>query len=82
MPEFEIIDANTGSTEKCVVIPDGREAPEIARLVRFAVDNEAFADNSDDEAGDDTYTVQFHGHPQEALEYDAILARIRGMLGQ
>lgn len=66
--------------ENCVVIKreEGDEIPTLIEIVSAAVKNNAHV-NSDDEAGDDLYAVQFPGQPQELLAQDDIAARIRNL---
>ena len=74
--KFDIVPAEKEmGTINCVVIKniDGLEASEIARM---AIKNGAFEEDID-EAGDDTYVIQFPGHQQECLTDDGISAKLR-----
>ena len=65
--------------KNCVVVPEGF-VPSLDSVGHSAIANQAFVDNSDDEAGDDEYAVQFPGHKQELLTSDGVRARIRELL--
>ena len=78
--ELQIVPADDSRwTQNCVVTPTGSE-PSLIDIVRAAVNNQAHVDNSDEEAGDDQYMVQFPGHNHELLEEDGVRARIRKLL--
>ncbi len=78
-PSLAVVPAAVDGVENCVVIKDG-DTPTLGAIASTAVDHSAHIDNSDDEAGDDLYAVQFPGHPQELLEQDGVSARIRELL--
>lgn len=78
----EVIPAEIGmGTKNCIVVKEG-EIPTLIDIVRAAVKNEAHIDNSDDEAGDDEYVVQFPGGEQERLMQDGISGRLRELSGE
>lgn len=64
--------------ENCIVIKEGT-FPTATEIMQMAIANKAFEDNSEEEAGDDQYAVQFPGHDKELLDYDAITARLRSL---
>ena len=75
-----IVDAEKSTlVHKCVVVEEGR-IPALAEITRAAIQGGAFVDNSDDEAGDDYYLVQFPGREQELLADDVLRGRIRGLM--
>lgn len=81
--KFEAILAAEGikhaEIKNCIVVPEG-ESLTALDIMSAAKANEAFIDNeTTDEAGDDTYAVQFPGEEQKLLERDGIEAAIRHM---
>jgi hypothetical protein len=78
-PALKIVPASEKSTKQCVVIPEGAR-PDIMQIIGAAAQNDAMVDNSDEEAGDDQFCVQFPGHGQELLERDALSARVEQLL--
>jgi hypothetical protein len=76
---LEVIPAEDLRTKNCIVISEGG-IHSIGEITEMAVSNEAFIDNSDDEAGDDLYAVQFPDHKQELLTNDGIRGRIRELI--
>lgn len=76
---FEVVPAKDQWTKNCIVIPEGAR-PELLDIIQAAAHNDAKVDNSDDEAGDDQYAVQFPGRDQELLDQDQINGRLRVLL--
>lgn len=79
--KVKVVPAESGMGAKnCIVIEEGQN-PLMLEIVRAAVVNKAHIDNSDDEAGDDLYVVQFPGRKQEAMSHDDIASALRELSG-
>jgi hypothetical protein len=76
--KYEIVSAKDSKIFKnCLVIKEGTQFESAEEIIQLAIANEAFVDNSDDEAADDLYLVQFPGCGREALDHDSLVARWR-----
>jgi hypothetical protein len=80
----KISKANNGlKTENCIVIEKIDDSLTPEAIISTAVKFRAYVDNEEhEEAGDDTYTVQFPGHGQESLDKDGLTRRIAELKGE
>lgn len=73
----EPAESEVNGVKNCVVIPRS-PIPDLIQVVRAAILEGAFVENTD-EAGDDTYLVRFPGRQQEMLYEDDIRTRLWGL---
>ncbi len=78
---LEIVPAEGLGTKNYIKITEGT-IPSINELISLASRNEAVVDNSDDEAGDDQFAIQFPGKEPELLEYDQVAGSLRELSGE